>query len=381
MGISIGIVGVGRFGSGFVRLFRDHPLVDRLALCDIVPDRLAEVARRFEVTETYPSLEEICKSDLQALVIITQPWLHAPQAIQAMEAGKHVWSAVPVISLNDGDEMLDWCDKLIEACRKTGMHYMLAETSYYRPPAMYCRRRAAEGAFGHFALAEGWYLHDVDNPRSNLREVAKARWAGQWDMSKSGGVPMHYPTHSLGGFLSVMQCHVTEVSALGYRMPDDDWYRPDTVSGNVFGNETALMRLSNGAAAVVREYRRIGHVGSEGFQLFGTEASFTEGPDGWHWVTKHQAEPLTVQQMRDRLPDEVAKAYGADTEGDSVYGGHGGSHAYLVHEFVDAVANDRMPAINAWQAVRYLAPGIVAHKSALAGGKMMTVPDWGDPPT
>jgi len=70
-----------------------------------------------------------------------------------------------------------------------------------------------------------------------------------------------------------------------------------------------------------------------------------------------------------------------DTKGESVaYGGHGGSHAYLVHEFVDAVASGRRPAINAWEAVRYMAMGIAAHQSALRDGETVNVPDWGDAP-
>ena len=62
------------------------------------------------------------------------------------------------------------------------------------------------------------------------------------------------------------------------------------------------------------------------------------------------------------------------------FGGHGGSHPYLVHEFVSAVAEDRQPAVNAWQAVRYMACGAIAHKSALKDGQLLDVPDWGDGP-
>jgi len=381
MGVSIGIVGVGRFGKGFVRLFRDHPLVDRLAICDINAERLSACAQRFKITETYRSLDEICKSDLEALAIITQPWLHASQAIQAMESGKHVCSAVPIISLPNGDEMLEWCDRLIETCVRTGLHYMMAETSYYRPQAMYCRRRAAEGAFGEFVLAEGEYFHDIDNPGSNLRDVAKHRWGDKWDLSKSGHIPMHYPTHSIGGFLSVMKARVTEVSAFGFVYPNDDWFRQDTIYGNLFGNETAFFRLSNEATARVCEYRRIGHYGREGFQIFGTEGCFTDGPGGCHWVTQSGAEPVTTEEMRDPLPPEVLAALRGDRASDQeAYGGHGGSHAYLVHEFVESLATGRMPVINIWEAVRYFAPGVMAHKSALKDGELLKVPDWGYPP-
>ena len=101
----------------------------------------AKIATAFEMVRTV-------RPDLDALVIITQPWLHAPQCVQGMESGKHVYSAVPIISIPDGDEILDWCNRLVETCRKTGMGYMLAETTYHRPQAQFCRRKAAEGAFG-----------------------------------------------------------------------------------------------------------------------------------------------------------------------------------------------------------------------------------------
>lgn len=61
-------------------------------------------------------------------------------------------------------------------------------------------------------------------------------------------------------------------------------------------------------------------------------------------------------------------------------GGHGGSHAYLANEFVDSVNNGRQPRINVWEAVRYVAPGLVAHQSAMRDGERLEIPDWGDAP-
>jgi predicted dehydrogenase len=259
---------------------------------------------------------------------------------------------------------------------------MMGETSYYRPQAMYCRRRAAEGAFGSFVLAEGEYFHDVDDPGCNLRDVARNRWGKDWDISKSGGVPMHYPTHSIGGLLSVMKSRLTKVSAIGFVLPDDDWYRPDTVCGNAISNETALFQCANGAAVRICEYRRIGRRTREAFQLFGTDACFADDHGGCNWITKTETTPLTVEEMRDPLPPDVLEAWRRNAGSDEgVYGGHGGSHAYLVHEFVDSIASGRLPAINAWEAVRYFAPGVVAHKSALRDGELLDIPDWGDPPT
>jgi predicted dehydrogenase len=388
MGISLGLVGLGDFGSAFADLFMSHPLVDRIALCDREPERIAAFANKeswrlkFHPRDAYDSLDAICTSDLDALVIITQPWLHAPQCIQAMAAGKHVYSAVPIISIPDGEEILEWCDRLVETCRRTGMHYMLGETTYYRPQAMYCRRRAREGAFGDFVYAEGEYLHDVD-ASCNLREVMQHRlnskagqeWLAVLGRYRERGVktgPMHYPTHSISGPISVMRAHAERVCAWGYANRTDDAYFEDSV----FSNETALFYMSNGATMRICEHREIGHPEREIFRVYGTDGSFENDI----WLDRLTSQALTVQEMRDPLPEAVAAAFRARTGQSDFYGGHGGSHAYLAHEFVDAVAHDRVPAVNVWEAVRYMAAGVMAHQSAMRDGEILTVPDWGDAP-
>jgi predicted dehydrogenase len=395
MGISLGLVGLGSFGRAFADLFASHPLVDRIALCDLEPERFAPFVDKpsfklkFDPRDAYTSLDEIVQADLDALVIITQPWLHAPQCIQAMQAGKHVYSAVPIISIPDGNEILEWCDRLIETCRRTGQHYMLGETTYYRPQAMYCRRRAREGAFGDFVYSEGEYFHDVD-AHTNLREVMRRRLTGrageEWvrlrrayqerartDPGARNG-PMHYPTHSTSGPISVMNAHAVKVCAWGYVNRSDDPYFSENIYA--YSNETALFKMSNGATMRILEHREIGHPEREIFRIYGARGSFEND----RWMDHHTSGEVTVAEMRDPLPEEVIEAFRAASMTSDFYGGHGGSHAYLVHEFVDAIAHERTPAINAWEAVRYMAAGVMAHQSALRDGAVLDVPDWGDAP-
>jgi len=392
MGISLGLVGLGAFGSAFAPLFKSHPLVDQIALCDRETDRMAKFAKdpsfqdKFKSSDAYESFDDICKADLDALVIITQPWLHAPQAIQALETGKHVYSAVPIVSLPDGNEILDWCDKLIKTCRSTGRYYMMGETTYYRPQTMYCRRKSAEGAFGKFVFAEGEYLHDVE---SGLRNVHRRRasnsgqeWVKKEKTYLKRGVkngPMHYPTHSTSGPISVMKAHMTKVSAWGYKAPIND----DFFVNYAFSNETALFSMSNGATVRICEYRQLAAPEREMFNILGTEGCFYGASGVWgesKWLDREGSTEITLEEMREPLPEEVEKAFFQCSKDSDVYGGHGGSHAYLVHEFVDAVAHERIPAINAWEAVRYMVPGVMAHKSALRNGECLDVPDWGDAP-
>ncbi len=386
MGISIGLVGLGQFGREFADLFYSHPLVSRVALCDRESERIAAFAKKpswgakFNARDVYDSLDAILKSDIDALVVITQPWLHAPQCVAAMEAGKHVYSAVPIITLPDSDEILSWCDRLVKTASRTGMRYMLGETTFFRPEAMYCRRKGKEGAFGDFVYCEGEYFHDVDEPGCNLRDVYRSRMASKAgqeglaiqksyrDRGIRGG-PMHYPTHSVSGPMCVMKAHAVKVCCWGRPNEKDPFF-----ADSAFSDETALFQMSNGSTMRICEHREIGVPGRETFRVYGTKASFEDG----NWTDKHCPTPVTVQQMRDPLPQDVADAFASAYEGRDFYGGHGGSHAYLVNEFVEAVAKERMPAINAWEAARYMAAGAMAHKSALKGGEVLAVPDWGD---
>ena len=76
------------------------------------------------------------------------------------------------------------------------------------------------------------------------------------------------------------------------------------------------------------------------------------------------------------LPQRVQDAWKGESF-TSIYGGHGGSHPYLVHEFIDSVVNDRAPAVDIREACKYMAAGVTADRSALRDGEVLEVPDLG----
>ena len=144
MKIKVGLCGAGQFGRRFVPVFQRHPDVAEVYLADVLPDRLAREAARLGVTKTFDSLEALCRSDCDCVALFTQRWLHAPQAVQALKAGKHVYSAVPAAVT------LEELGELVEAVKSTGLIYMLGETSYYRAQTTFCRDKFARGEFGDF---------------------------------------------------------------------------------------------------------------------------------------------------------------------------------------------------------------------------------------
>jgi len=354
MGISIGMVGLGDFGGAFIKLFKEHPKVNRIALCDLNVRLLNSRSKEFEISEIYHSLDEILKTDIEALVIITQPELHASQAIKSLKAEKHVYSAVPTA------HSLEECDELVNTVKQTGQIYMMGETSYFRPQTVFCRKKAKEGSFGEFVYCEGEYFHDISH---GLVRVVQSRYGIEWKKYRGRWAPFLYPTHSIAFPVSITGAHMVKVSAMGYIYPQEDWHKK-------FSNEVGLFRMSNGAIARICEFRRIGHQEAERFRIFGTKGSFEWDVSGFRWCHMNSWKPVNSELYWDPLPEPLA----------SNLGGHGGSHAYLVHEFVDSIVHDRQPRTNVWEAARYFAPGIVAHQSALKDGELLKIPDWGDAP-
>jgi len=57
-------------------------------------------------------------------------------------------------------------------------------------------------------------------------------------------------------------------------------------------------------------------------------------------------------------------------------GGHGGSHGYLMNEFVTAILQDRKPLVDVAMALNMTVSGIVAHQSALKDGELLRIPQF-----
>src|SRR5918994_7498012 len=156
MGIKVAVVGTGLWGRRLIPLFKVHPLVDEIALCDLDGAKLEAAAAEFGIAKTYPSLDAVCASDVDAVVLVTQHWLHAPQAIQVLQAGKHVYSSAPAgITVEEIGE-------LVRTVERTGRIYVMGETSYYYSWVAYCRDRYLKGDFGDIIYSDADYFHDLE---------------------------------------------------------------------------------------------------------------------------------------------------------------------------------------------------------------------------
>ena len=398
--IRIGFVGCGQFARCFVPLFRAHPAVEYVAVCDKFRERAEDYKERFSCDEIFDTFDEMIASDrINAVAIFSQRDLHGVMAIAALKAGKHVYSAVPMAL--KVDEILE----IVRLVKETGLTYSMGETGIYRPASIFCRRAYASGEIGNLVYAEAQYNHDM----SRLYDVFKYTEGDAW-RKMAGLPPLFYPTHSTSMVLSATKAHAVSVSAFGYeeKKDADIFGEGKNYWDNPFSNTSMMLKMSDGSVVRISENRRIAWHVPETYitGFYGDKASY-ECSLMQHSYIKYEGKTATYEDVSDLLnpialtehkaeadflqnavngkwsggeaPIQITERLPKEFEGLGT--GHAGTHKFMVDDFCQAIVSGYLSPTNAWQAARYNIPGLIGHESAMRGGECLTVPDAGDPPS
>jgi predicted dehydrogenase len=259
----IGVCGVRGLGVDFQNLFALHPEVESVSIADLDPEVRAKAVERVPGTEAFKTLDELLDADVDCIGVFTPPWTHAELAVRALDAGKHVVSACPA------GLTLDELRSLVDAVKRTGKIYMMAETSYYYPGAMFARQAWAEGRFGDFVYGEGEYYY-----RPHAYDF--------WMRDEYGNMPpMLYPTHSTTMVISITGKRyerVTCVGTPGLHSDVEPMRRREEWKENQYSNMTMLGQMSGGGVCRINEMRNVGCKG-ELASLFGKEGSIRQHDD------------------------------------------------------------------------------------------------------
>jgi predicted dehydrogenase len=301
-------LGWGLIGCGDIARKRIAPALRDLDECDLVAvsrarsDQAESFAREFGARKWFASWPElVCDDEIEAVYIATPVHLHAEQTIAAAEAGKHVLCEKP-LAMNTSE-----CDRMIQACRANKVKLGVAYYRHFYPVIERIKEIIHTGEIGQPVLAQinafEYFNPQTDHPRHWLLEK-----------DRSGGGPMF----DFG-------CHRIEVltNILGPIM------KVKAMTANVsFGREvedtaTALFQFERGTSGVLS----VTHAAREAqdtLEIFGSRGSIHVSSlnDGTMRVSGEQGERVETHSPDANL------------------------HAPLIRDFVDAVMNDREPAVS-----------------------------------
>jgi hypothetical protein len=392
--VRIGIIGVGLRGRGHLEqlLYRDDVEVN--AIADIDPDALAQSVKlcqemKRRIPEKYGKGERdyenlVKRDDLDAVVIAT-PWeWHAPQAIAAMRAGKHVGTEVPAgLTVKE-------CWELVNTSEKTGRQLSILENVCYRRDVMAILNMVRQNLFGELIHCQGGYQHDLREVKFNdgkqpygggvefgEKGFSEARWRTNYSVNRNADL---YPTHGLGPVAEMLNInrgnqmlylssfasqsrglHDYVVKKGGESHPNAkvDFKLGDVVS--------TLIKCANGQTIMLshdtnlpRPYSLNFRVqGSNGLWMNDNKSIYIEG------VSSKAHSWDSEKSYLEKYDHPLWKKYEKKAEN----AGHGGMDWFVLHGFVEALKRQEPLPIDvydaaAWSVIVPLSEKSIANKSA-----------------
>jgi 2-hydroxy-4-carboxymuconate semialdehyde hemiacetal dehydrogenase len=138
--VKVVMAGQGACGIKHLEAMARIDGVEVVSLAGGSPDSTREVAERFKIPHWTTNLAEaLAQPGVEAAILATPTQMHAAQAIQCLEAGKHVQVEIPM-----ADSLAD-AERLAEVARRSGRVAMAGHTRRFNPSHQWIHKRIAAG--------------------------------------------------------------------------------------------------------------------------------------------------------------------------------------------------------------------------------------------
>ena len=355
--IRVGVVGVGR-GLSFARGAGPHLGMELVAVCDTWEERLARAGEDLGVA-TYVDFDDFLGHDMDAVILANYFHQHAPFAVKALDAGRHVMSETAAcFTLAEGVE-------LCRAVERTGLTYMFAENYPYMVFNQEMRRRYQAGEIGTFMYGEGEYVHPMS-------AETRARLSPGVDHWRNWLPATYYCTHALAPIMFITDTRPVKVNGFVITYRDDDPVAELSARRSDAASMIAL-RMDNGAVAkLLQVYLRGEGIWVRIHGSRGAMENLRHGGRNRLWVRAERyhedAEP-TDEVYEPDFPEHAQEAARA---------GHGGGDFFMNYHFAQAIRTGEPPYLDVYRGVAMSIIGPLAYRSALADGATVDVPDFRD---
>ncbi|MEO7598339.1 MAG: Gfo/Idh/MocA family oxidoreductase [Opitutus sp.] len=268
---NVAVFGAGAIGLDHISSFQQHPAAQVVAIADTSATRAAEAAKLYDVPGVATDYRQLLARDDVDVVSIALPnYLHAPVALAALKAGKHVMIDKPMAT-----NARDAARLLVEA-KKRRVLLMVGQNNRFSPDVQTLKQLILKGVLGEVYHAKTAWTRRGGIPR-----------IGSWFTQKQfagGGSTYDIGAHALDRCLYLMgEFDAAAVSGQTYAkfgprgLGEGNWGRSEVDPKKPFDVEdmsVALIKLKSGRT-ILLETSWAAHqpfADFNGTQLFGTEA-------------------------------------------------------------------------------------------------------------
>jgi predicted dehydrogenase len=223
MATKIGVIGAGGMLQYHAAGFKQGG-GEIVAVADVAPAAAAAAAEKYDIAQSFESVEEMLEnSGCDAVSIIVPNKFHAPLAIQCMQAGKHVFcEKPPALSAEEVEEM-------IGVSQATGKRLMFNFNNRARPESREMMKFISAGDAGTINSAQAKWIRRTGIPGFGGWFTTKALSGGGplIDLLHMVDLAMYFmgypePAHVMG------QTFDTFITDKGFKGP---WGIPDREDG------------------------------------------------------------------------------------------------------------------------------------------------------
>ncbi len=411
--VRVAVIGLGERGTPQTLQLAAVPHCTVVGVCDLYDDFTQEAADKIQQRTgqrpaTYSGDKDAYKRMLQELkpdaVIINTNWdTHAQFAIEAMEAGAHVFVEVPLATT------IEDLWRVVDASERTQKHCMMMENCNYGREELMFLNMVRQGLIGELLHGEASYIHEL---RSQMFDVD--RGCGSWRTyhyaERNGNL---YPTHGLGPvaqYMNIARTDDTFDRIVSFGSPaigrakfakenfpaDHKWnqmeFKCADMSNSIIKTKAGRTILVQWDETSPRPYDRKNLIqGTEGTlagyptriagekispkpeeDLTHAHAGGAEIDDmgGYHrWFQGRQA----VKVMHDKWDHPLFKRLGEAAERQ---GGHGGMDYIMLCRIIECLHNGEPMDQNVYEGALWSAVGPLSEKSVNEGGAPQEFPDF-----
>src|SRR6476646_3126356 len=152
----VAVFGCGGVSAGHFSAYATNPRTRLVAAVDVRPELAQAAAERWGADRWYSDVDEALADPAIQIVDLCLPHhLHAPVAIAAAKAGKHIFVEKPIANT------LAEADAMIAECERHGVLLMVDQTKRYQNRHRTLKRLLDEGTIGTPLLVRAAYLQDI----------------------------------------------------------------------------------------------------------------------------------------------------------------------------------------------------------------------------
>lgn len=312
--IGFGIIGCGMISNWHAKAVLEIDGAGLIGATDVNEDARLEFSRKYNTTAYSDVGSMLNDPDVDVVCICTPSFLHAPLAIQAANAKKHIIVEKPMAITKSE------CDAVIKACDDNGVKMAVISQLRFTDAIRSLKKAVEDKKPGRIVMGDVYMKY-----YRSQEYYDKGGWRGTWKMD-GGGALMNQGIHGIDLLLYIMG---PVRSVFG---------RAKTLVRNIEVEDTAsaLVEFENGALGVIQGTTSIYPGSSRRLEINGDKGTIIIEEDA---IIK-----WNIEGEEEGLQDIKEKSLMSAASNPAAFGIEG--HIMQITDMLEAIKQDRSPLVD-----------------------------------